>query len=124
MEIQATKLELESITDFQKNIHYPAYEKEPLTSKFYKEYLKTTWYCSQTMALKSSEQDGEIVYTLNQSFHYLMYTYMTLTLPPIKVKPEYKNTTRIAWCHNVGTNIIKSATFKEDELNYQTLDNI
>ena len=124
METQATKLELESINDFQKNIHYPAYENEPLTSKFYKEYLKTTWYCSQTMALKSSEQDGETVYILNPSFHYLMYTYMTLTLPPIKVRPEYKNKVRIAWCHNVGINIVKSAIFKEDELNYQTIDNM
>ena len=124
MEIQATKLELESISDFQKNIHYPAHEQEPLTSKFNREYLKTTWYCSSTMPLKSSEQDGETVYTLNQTFHYLMYTYMTLTLPPIKVKNEFKNKIRIAWCHNIGTNIIKTATFKEDELNYQTIDNI
>ncbi len=124
MDIQATKLELESITDFQKSIHYPEYKDEPLTSKFYREYFKTTWYCSSTMPLKSSEQDGDIVYVLNPTFHYLTYTYMTFKLPPIKVKSEYKNRIRIAWCHNVGTNIVKSASFKEDELNYHTIDHI
>ncbi len=125
MEIQATKLELESLTEFQKSIHFPRYEKEPLTSKFYKEYLKTTWYCSSTMPLKSSEQDsGETVYTLNPSFHYLMYTYMTFTLPPIKVKPQYKKKVQISWSHNVGTNLVKTASFKEDELTYQSFDNI
>ena len=74
MDIQATKLELESITDFQKNIHYPAYDNEPLTSKFHREYFKTTWYCSASMPLKSSEHHGEVIYTLNPTFHYLMYT--------------------------------------------------
>ena len=124
MDIEATKLEIESVTDFQKSLHFPIHPDQPFTSKFYREYLKTTWYCSSSMALKSAEEGDEVLYTLNPTFHYLMYTYMAFTLPPIKVKESHNKKIRIGWCHNIGTNIIEKASFKEDELTYQTFDNI
>ncbi|CAH6421702.1 Divergent major capsid protein [uncultured virus] len=48
---------------------------------------------------------------------------MCFTLPPVRVKQEYKGRVRIAWCHNVGTNPIQQAIFKEDDDTYQTWDN-
>src|SRR4029078_13064842 len=124
MEIKATKDELNEITDFQKSLHFPSFDDEPLSSKFYREYIKTTWYCSASMPLKSIIEGDEFNYTLDPTFHYLMYSNLRSMLPPIKVKNEYINTVRIAWCHNVGTNVVKFASFSEDDINYQTFDNI
>lgn len=124
MEIKATKDELLSITDFQKTLHFPSYDNEPLSSKFFREYIKTTWYCSTLMQLKSVIEGDEFIYTPDPTFHYLMYSYLKFMLPPIKVKNEFKNNVRVAWCHNIGNNIIKLAALREDDMNYQTFDNI
>lgn len=123
MEIQATKSELLSITEFQKNLHYPTGD-EKLTSKFFKQYQKTTWYSSTFMKLESIDRGDDVIYTLNPNFHYLTSSYLRTTLPPIKVAQKHKATTRIAWCHNIGTNMIKIASFNEDDLNYQTIDSV
>jgi hypothetical protein len=45
-------------------------------------------------------------------------------LPPVRVKSEFKNRVRIAWCHNIGTNIVEQAIFKDDDDTYQKWDNI
>jgi hypothetical protein len=124
MEIQATKIELASITEFQKKLHYADSDKDKLYSKFHKEILKVTWYCSSLQQLKITDEGEDVLYKLNPSFHLLCYSYLKFTLPPIKVKSEYRDKFRIAWCHNVGTNIIKFASFKEDDLDYQSFDNI
>lgn len=136
-DIQISKMELESLTDFQKEMH-TATGKEPITSVFYKDYVKTTWNSTHLMPLASStikEANGdydddnnssltEIKYTVNPEFHFLIYSYLKLALPIVKVKHIYTDKIRIAWPHNIGTNIIKRAIFKDDELLYQSFDNI
>jgi len=124
METLATKLELASITEFQKKLHYPDTPNDKLYSKFHKDILKVTWYCSSIQELKVADEGEAVIYKVNPSFHLLCYSYLKFTLPPIKVKSEYRDKFRIAWCHNIGTNIIKFASFKEDDLNYQSFDNI
>jgi len=124
MEIQATKAELASITEFQKKLHYPDTPNDKLYSKFHKEMLRVTWYCSATQQLKITDEGEDVIYKLNPTFHFLTYTYLKFTLPPISVKPEHRNKYRIAWCHNIGTNITKFASFKEDDLDYQSFDNV
>jgi hypothetical protein len=124
IDISASKLELDSITEFQKEMHFVSKPNDPLSSKFYKEYLKTTWYCSASMPLSATDNEDNVIYSPNPSFHYLTYSYLRFMLPPIKVKPKFKNTVKIAWCHNIGTNIVKMAYFKEDDLDYQQWDNI
>ncbi len=124
MEIKATKDELLELTEFQKSLHFPSFDDEPLSSKFYREYIKTTWYCSTPMPLKSVIEGDEFIYSPDPTFHYLMYSYLRFMLPPIKIKNEYRSTVRIAWCHNIGNNIIKFASLSEDDLNYQSFDHI
>lgn len=124
MSIQAAKEELMSLTDFQREIHVITDEMEEISSNFHKNFIKSTWYSSLPMKLKSSIDSEDIVYHVNNSFHFLMYTYMRFILPPIKVKPELKGKVRIAWCHNVGTNIVEQAVFKEDDDKYHTWDNV
>lgn len=49
---------------------------------------------------------------------------MRFMSPLIRVKSEFKGRVRIAWCHNLGTNVVKQAVFKEDDDVYQTWDNV
>jgi len=124
MENQVTKAEINSLTDFQKSLHIPAHEEEPFMSKFYRIYLKTPWYCSTPLPLKKSEEGDDVIYKLNPTYHYLMYSYVKFNLPPIKVKPDYVSKLRICWCHNVGTNVIKKCSFNEDDIEYQSFDSV
>lgn len=128
MQIQATKTELASITDFQTGLHYPSIDSEGkselLSSKFNRNSVKTTWYSTGYQQLASTEVNSDVHYKVNNVFHFLISTTLRTTLPSIKVKMEYRGKIRISWCHNVGTNIIELAQFKEDDLIYQTLDSI
>lgn len=127
-QIQAHKIELKSLTDFQNNMHLVENSEEKLTSKFHREYRKTTWYSSTSMPLESiasgRDDDDEIIYKINPTFHFLMYTYLKTSTPTIIVKPKYKDIIRICFTHNFGTNITLFASFKEDDLEYQSWDNI
>jgi hypothetical protein len=134
MALKISKYELESITNFQNDMHYVSNDKEPMTSKFYKEYVKTTWYCTNSVALDSVIMNDEgdeihrdytkVKYTVDPHYHYLMYTSLRLVLPAIKVKPKFASRIRICWCHNIGTNITVLATFKDDDNHYQSWDPI
>lgn len=124
MSIQAAKEELASLTDFQREIHVTTNLSEDIISNFYRAFLKSTWYSSLPMKLKCTTDGEEVVYSVNNSFHFLMYSYMRFMLPPVRVKSEYKGRVRMAWCHNVGTNPVEQAIFKEDDDTYQTWDNI
>lgn len=124
MSIQAAKEELNSLTEFQREIHVLQNMSEDIISNFYKAFIKSTWYSSMPMKLKCSIDGDEVVYSVNNSFHFLMYSYMRFILPPIRVKSEFKGRVRIAWCHNVGTNPVEQAIFKEDDDTYHTWDNV
>lgn len=124
MSIQAAKEELASLTDFQRDIHVMSNLAEDIISNFYRAFIKSTWYSSIPMKLKCTTDGDEVVYSVNNSFHFLMYSYMRFSLPPIRVKSDYKARVRIAWCHNVGTNQILKAVFKEDDDTFHTWDNI
>lgn len=132
MAVKISKDELESITNFQNEMHYTSKDNEPITSKFYKEYIKTTWHCTNLVALDSvisKDEDiahnyTEVKYRVDPNYHYLMYTSMRCVLPAVKVKPNYTSKVRICWCHNIGTNITVNATFKDDDNIYQTWDPI
>ncbi len=123
MSIQAAKEELNSLTDFQKEIHVTSSATEDIMSNFYKPFIKSTWNSNISMKLKCSNDGHETVYTANNSFHFLIYTYMRFQLPKITVNEKYKDTVRVAWCHNVGTNIINQTSFKEDDEVFHTWDN-
>ncbi len=124
MSIQAAREELKSLTDFQREMHVQSDDTDGLISNFYKVFIKSTWYSSVLMKLKSSLDGDEIVYQVNNTFHLLMYTYMRFMLPAIRVRPEFKGRVRISWCHNAGTNHIQQAVFKEDDDVYQRWDNV
>lgn len=124
MSIQAAKEELNFLTTFQKEIHVVSDLSEEIISNFYRAFIKSTWFSSIPMKLKCSPDGDEVVYSVNNSFHLLMYTYMTFNLPAIKVKSEFHKRVRIAWCHNPGTNITQRASFKDDDDTYHSWDSV
>lgn len=132
-DIQISKLELDSLTDFQREMH-TAHGKEQITSIYYKDYKKTTWNTTHRMPLtayspKESDYDDvssvtQIKYIVDPKYHTLIYTYLRCFLPMIKVKSLYVDEIRIAWPHNIGTNVVKKAIFKDEKNVYHTIDNI
>jgi hypothetical protein len=123
MAVSVAKTELDSLTNFQKDIHSVG-PKEAVISHFYRCFTKCLWYSTALMKLKASIDNDETVYTVNSTFHFLTYSYMCGTLPPVRVKNEYRKKVRIAWPHNVGTNIVESASFYVDDAEYHWWDNI
>lgn len=128
MSVQAAKDELDSIIKYQDDIHMLTEEEisrgDSIESLFYREFVKSFWFSTTCMPLAPTPHGNEIIYQVNDTFHYLMYTYRTFNLPAVRVRPEYKDTCKIAWCHNPGTNIVKQAFFKEDDDIYNTWDNV
>jgi hypothetical protein len=124
MSTQAAKHELESLNDFQREFHTVEDIKEPIVSRYYRTYLKSTWHTTALMKLECADDSEELVYRVNTTFHLLIYTYMRFMLPAVTVKPKYKKSVQIAWCHNAGTNPVMQAVFKEDDDAFHTWDRI
>ena len=118
------KEDFEALKQFQHEIHTTDDPKEEIMSEFYTRFIKSTWYSDVDLRLAVTEDGDVTVYKVNNSFHYLCYTYMRYMLPSIRVKPHYKERVRIAWPHNVGSNIVRDAVFKEDDDAYHKFDNV
>jgi len=116
------KLDLETITAFQRELHDPKDENEYITTNFYREFRKTTWYTHLPAKLKCSPNENELIYTVNSTFDYLLYTYMRQSFPALRVKKELRGKCEICWPHNLGTNIVIQAQFKIDDDTPQTID--
>lgn len=123
--IQIAKDQLNSLSDFQRDMHMlNEHDSIDIISPYYKKYIKTTWH-SNILAKLASHKDGDqIIYPINNSFHYLEYTYLCFKIPAIRVKSEWVGKVRIAWCHDPGNNIRLTSIFKEDDDEYQTIDNV
>ena len=118
------KIDLETITLFQRDLHDPKDENEEITSNFYREFRKTTWYTHIPVKLKCTANENDLIYTANNTFDYLVYTYQRQVFPALRVKKEYRNKVQICWPHNLGTNIVQIAQLKFDDDTPQTIDSI
>lgn len=124
MSASIAKLDLETITAFQREIHDPKDENEGITSNFFREFHKTTWYTHLPIKLKCSPNENELIYTANNTFDFLLYTYMRQNFPALRVKKELQGKCEICWPHNLGTNIVINAQFKYDDDTPQTIDSV
>lgn len=124
MSTSIAKAELKSITDFQKKMHVISEKGEEISSLFFRKFVKSTWYSCIPAKLKSYLDGDDVIYEVNNIFHFLLYTYLRFKLPSVRVRPEYKGKVRIRWTHNVGTAPIKNAVFTENDEPYQSFDNV
>lgn len=123
MSVQVAKEELNSLTEFQREIHVTENLSEEIISNFYRAFIKSTWYSSIPMKLAQKLEGNTVIYTVNNTFHFLIYSYLRFVTPAIKVKSQYKGRVRICWTHNLGTNIYTNAVFKEDDERFHEFDN-
>jgi hypothetical protein len=117
------RFEFDILTDLQKGLHFGEGSEE-VTSIFYREFRKTTWYSQHQARLKCTTNDTELIATANNTFHYLLYNYIRQTYPAIRVKPGYRKQIQICWCHNLGTNATPQAGLYFDDSNPQNIDSV
>lgn len=125
--IQAAKHELNSLSatsESQSKRHMIDHPDEPIISIFYKQFIKSTWYSTITVKMASSKDGDASLYNVNDAFDFLMYTYMRDVTPWVRVKKKYHKRVRVCWCHNMGTNYIKNASFVVDDVTYHSWDSV
>jgi len=120
----AAKIELEKLSEFQKSIHQTTSANDPIDSIFNYEFRKVTWYSMHPVQLEAQLDESAVTFTVNQAYHYLLYTYMRQPLPPFAVKKEHVGKVMIAWCHNIGTNVVESGELLIDDEVINTVDSI
>lgn len=118
-----SRFELEKMSIFQEEIHNPRDAQEKIESIFYREFRKSLYHTTQAIKLKCSPDGTKLVFTANNAFHFLMYTYMCQHYPAIRVKPEYRGKYKICWPHNLATAPYNLAEFKVDDEVFGSFDN-
>lgn len=123
--LQLAKDQLNSLSKFQRDMHVlDKHDRDEIIIPYCKKYIKTSWRTSVLTKFAAQTDGDDIIYPLNNSFHYLEYTYLCFKLPAMRIKSKYLGKVRIAWCHDPGNNIRLTSTFKEDDDEYQTIDNV
>lgn len=74
----------------------------------YNRIFETVAVCTGTAA------KGRYTYTLQNQPHSIISSRLVFTTPKITVKPEHRETVRIAFCHNLGHNIVAGAVLKSN----------
>jgi hypothetical protein len=120
------RIELQNQTNFVKELYYSdANNKEDeITSNSYREFNKSTFYIPIDDKLDATHTDKSSTFKIKISYDELLYQNCRLELPTLKVKEEYKDTVKIAWTHNLGHNIIRSARLILDGKEYQRFDKV
>jgi hypothetical protein len=120
--VEIAKVDLETLTDFQKELHITNNPTEEIMTVFIKTQEKTTWHSRVPMKLSSNETNGVITYTANNTFDRIEYVDLICDIPALQVKKEFKDTIRICWTHNLLHNIVNTASLYKDEILITTID--
>ena len=126
MAISATKIELESCPQkYLTDLYSAGSSSDSMFTLFDREFVPCTWHSTHVLRLNRTEDLGNMScsYGLDPSYHFLLYAYLRYTLPWVRVRPG-KGQYRVAWCRNVGTNIVRQAEFVHGEQNYPGFDSV
>jgi hypothetical protein len=125
MTVNIAKLDIDTISEFQKKMHMPLPDGGELVSDFYQEFHRTSWYTHMPIKFDSLPgTDGKVVYPVNPTFDYLIYSYMRQNFPALEVKDKLKGKIQIAWCHNLATNNVEKAELFFDDQDAQKIDSV
>nr|QBK90279.1 MAG: major capsid protein [Pithovirus LCPAC102] len=125
--INVAKLELDSLTEFQKELHNESDIDEEVSSSFTYNFIKSTWstlYTEKLNPITREKQAQTAEYELNTKFHYARKVYATIDIPSYKIKSKYDELVEIAPCNNIFHNIIEECTLSTDGENIQTLNTV
>lgn len=93
-----------------------------LTNIVNPEHIPEQWKAFDRRRMNSSLDGNVVNYYADLSCDYLINSRLITNLPPICVKEKFRDTIRIAWCHNIGHNIVKTASFYNQNSLYNSLD--
>lgn len=129
MSVADAKIDIDSISPFQRELHTPDDESGALSgrsivSNFKKEIRSSTWHARRRAYLNAIVSGSTVTYECNTSFHYMESPTMYIQLPTIKVKEQHRNKIRIAYTHNLGHNIIRDAQLRFGDEVVQSFDSI
>ncbi len=119
------KWELNTFTEFQKKLHGKGGK---VTLRFQLEVKRASWGTNVVEKIEgtgSELPDGtSVVYPLNDKFDYIMFVYLQLTIPFIKVHDKWKGNVEICWTHNLFHNIFREGHFRKDSESIQRSDKV
>ena len=121
LRINLAKLDAESLTSLQKDLHIPKDADEEVSSLFIHQAKKSTWYSLMSIKTNATEKGNKYAYEVNQEFDRLLYSYLNIDIPSVTVKEEYQNEIKVAWTHNLGYNYVATGVVNSKE---NTLCNI
>lgn len=113
--INVAKIDLDTLSAFQRMLHHPADEEEEIDSHFSFQFKKTAWSTNLVEKLKIDSSDENVTFTANHKFDFLMYTYIVQKLPALRVLENYRKTVEIAWPHNVNHNTLIEGSLRFDD---------
>ena len=120
------RIEIQNRTGFVNELYYAdANNKDDeITSNSYREFNKSTFYVPIDEKLEANHTDKTSTYKIKVAYDELLYLNCRMELPTLKVKDDLKETVRIAWCHNLGHNIIQKSRLTLDGKEYQNFDHL
>lgn len=122
MDCTASQLEIENLSNFQKELYFTRHPEEEIFCTFDNTFYRTTWYVKADILSKPERGSGNYIFPVStQNFHYLLKSTLLIRTPMVSLKKEFQDNYEIAYCQNLGTNIIESAHFRINSLGYQTL---
>lgn len=114
-----------SLSKFQKEMYLPSNAEEKVDTRFSTEINKRAQAGHLKVKLDQIPvKEGEVVYTASKKFDNLLNITAYITLLPIKVKEQYKNSVSICYHHNLGHNVLYDGECKVDNDHYGYVDSI
>ena len=151
-ESNVLKLDIKSLSLFQKELHYPDRDggeqdintiknynlpeeikkilietisnKYKVNSRFSCKIEKNAWSTHTKVKMPHTAEGNEVIYVASKKFDVLFKTEMHINLLPIKVKDKYKKRIQICYPHNPGHNICHQGELKIDDDHHQYMDDI
>lgn len=134
------KLELRSLTDFQKELHEThiltdgdgnplldsdgMHQYEEIGALHHHEFQKCTWTTKYEKKLDCKSSEGMLQFVNDKKLHFLESTKLIQFLPGMRIKAEYRERYRICWPHNPALSTIKQCILERDDDDLQTLDKV
>lgn len=86
--------------------------------------VKSVWYSLDRKEMTRSTSNNIYTYEAEKYMDTLCYSRLYCEIPKIEVKPEYKDTVKIAWTENLGVNLVKEGDLTNGDRPIQKLDPI
>lgn len=122
--INIAKMDLETINAFQEELHRPSSEEEEIVSDFFQEFRKTSWYTHMPVPLEAEGSGNNYKFNVNPTWDYLLYTYLRVRLPALRISEKVRGRVQICWTHNVGVNFVREAHLMFDTKRAQRIDSV